>query len=218
MQHEKLKPIAIYGAGGFGREVACLLHQINETKPTWNFIGFFDDSKPVGEGNVYGRILGGMSELNSWPSAISLVVAIGSPQTVKTLVEKIQNPLIDFPNIVAPTTLFLNREMVRLGHGNIICNFCLISCNVEIGDFNLLNGYIPVGHDTRIGHYNVIMPSTNISGGVEIGDCNFFGVHSVVLQYNKVGNNVRVGANSVIMRTAKDGFLYVGNPAIKMKF
>ena len=38
-----MKDIAIYGAGGFGREVACLLRRINEQAPKWNLIGFFDD-------------------------------------------------------------------------------------------------------------------------------------------------------------------------------
>ena len=40
-----MKNIAIYGAGGFGREVACLLNIINEKEPTWNLVGFFDDGK-----------------------------------------------------------------------------------------------------------------------------------------------------------------------------
>ena len=40
-----MKDIAIYGAGGFGREVACLLRRINEQAPQWNLRGFFDDGK-----------------------------------------------------------------------------------------------------------------------------------------------------------------------------
>ena len=93
----------------------------------------------------------------------------------------------------------------------------MISCCVRIGDFNLFNGHIPLGHDCVVGNYNVIMPSVNISGGVEIGDGNFLGVQSVVLQYLKIGSDVRLGANSVLMRDAKDGYLYMGNPAMKMK-
>ena len=37
---KKVKDIAIFGAGGFGREVACLLRKINAVEPTWNFVGF----------------------------------------------------------------------------------------------------------------------------------------------------------------------------------
>ena len=42
-----MKDIAIYGAGGFGREVACLIKRINEKAPTWNFIGFFDNDPNI---------------------------------------------------------------------------------------------------------------------------------------------------------------------------
>ena len=212
-----MKDLAIYGAGGFGREVACLIRQINEVTPTWNFIGFFDDGKAKGERNEYGICLGGLIDLNAWTSELSVVMAIGSPTTLSTLIGKIVNPKIVFPNIIAPTTIFLDCESVIMGQGNIICHRCLISCNVTIGNFNLFNGHIPIGHDTIIGDYNVIMPSVNISGGVEIGNCNFMGVQSVVLQYQKIGNNVRIGANSVIIRTAKDENLYMGNPATKVK-
>ena len=52
------------------------------------------------------------------------------------------------------------------------------------------------------------MPSCNISGSVELGDGNFLGVQSVVLQGIKIGNNTRIGANSVVMRKTKDGYLY----------
>lgn len=61
------KDIAIYGAGGFGREVACLLKRINaETDQRWNLVGFFDDGLEVGEANEYGKVLGGIEALNFW--------------------------------------------------------------------------------------------------------------------------------------------------------
>lgn len=33
-----MNDIAIYGVGGFGRELACLIHKINEKTPIWNLI------------------------------------------------------------------------------------------------------------------------------------------------------------------------------------
>lgn len=214
-----MKDIAIFGAGGFGREVACLIKRINESldEPRWNFIGFFDDNEALkGSRNEYGCVIGGRKELNQWETPLDIAIAIGSPKVLKLVAEDITNPLIDFPNVIAPGVTWLDKNNVRIGKGNIICSGCLISCNVTIGDFNVFNGYIPVGHDARIGKYNVIMPSCNISGGVEFGDCNFIGVKSAVLQYLKIGNNTRIGAGSVVMRNTKDGYLYIGIPAQKL--
>ena len=46
-----MRDIAIYGAGGLGREIACVLKKINMVTPTWNLLGFFDDGLEVGTKN-----------------------------------------------------------------------------------------------------------------------------------------------------------------------
>ena len=187
-----MKKIAIYGAGGFGREVACLLNKINEVKLTWELIGFFDDGLAIGtEVSHFGNVL-------------------------RSIVSKIFNQNVDFPNIIAPTVYFSDPETFNIGRGNIIQKHCSFSCDVTIGDFNVMDGADVFGHDDVVGSYNTFMPAMRISGEVNIGDCNFFGVGSIILQKIKIGNNVRLGAGSVLMRKPKDGILYMGNPAKKM--
>lgn len=209
-----MKDIAVYGAGGYGREVACMIQQINVLSNQWHFVGFFDDNPVIhGTSNPYGVVLGGRETVNAWPTPLSIVIAIGTPSVINTIVTKITNPMIDFPNIVAPTVVFLDEKSVKMGKGNILgCN-CFVSCNVKIGDFNIFNGYIPIGHDVCFGSYNVVMPSCNISGGVAIGDQNFLGVQSVILQNITIGDATRIGAGSVVMRNTRDGYLYLGSPA-----
>lgn len=213
-----MKDIAIYGAGGFGREIACIIKRINQSgiEPVWNLVGFFDDGLERGTKNEYGVILGGMEQLNHWGKPLSLAIAIGTPAIIEKIVGRIENGNVDFPNIIDPSVLFFDTENLKIGQGNIICGQCSISCHVSIGDFNVLNVYTQLGHDSQLGNYNVIMPSCNLSGGLQIGNGNFFGVKSTMLQYLKMGNNVRLGAGSVLMRNAKEGFLYMGNPAVKI--
>jgi sugar O-acyltransferase (sialic acid O-acetyltransferase NeuD family) len=214
-----MKDIAIYGAGGFGREVACIIMRINKIKPTWNLVGFYDDDiSLVGSMNEYGKILGGIDELHKCSRELSLVIAIGSVEIIKTIVEQIKNPYVNFPNIIDPSVDFLDNSNVRLGKGNLIFAKCFISCNIEIGNFNIFNASVGIGHDTIIGNFNVIMPNVNISGGVKIGDFNMCGVKSTILQNIVVGNNVKLGANSLLMRNTKNDCLYIGTPAKIFKY
>lgn len=208
-----MKDIAIYGAGGFGREVACLINLINKEKPTWNLIGFFDDGKEKGSRNEYGELLGGLYDLNSYDKPLDIAIAIGNPAFIKRVAEGITNPNIDFPNIIAPNVQFMDIENMSLGKGNIICSGCWISCNVHIGNFNIFNVGISIGHDACLGNYNALMPSVNISGEVIIRDENFFGVAAVVLQQKKIGRNTTIGANSLIIKNTKDEKIYMGVPA-----
>jgi len=209
-----MKDIAIFGAGGFGREVACLINRINEKEPTWNLIGFFDDGKKTGDDvSHFGKVLGGVNELNNWLTELAVVIAIGNPNVVKSVREKLVNSLLYYPNIIHPSVNFSDMDSFKIGEGNIVQRDCSFSCDVTIGDFNVMNASVVLGHDDVVGSYNSFMPAIRISGEVKIGNCNFFGVGSIVLQQIKIGNNIRLGAGSVLMTKPKDGNLYIGNPA-----
>lgn len=211
-----MKDIAIFGAGGFGREVACL---IRNKLPEWKIIGFFDDGKPKGQMvSSFGPIYGGVEDVNAWQNDLALVIAIGNPQTVRSVVKKIQNPKIYYPNIIHPSFEIVDPDTFSIGRGNIITTDCRVSCDVSIGDFNVFNSSIVIGHDAKIGSYNSLMPAVRISGEVIIGDCNFFGISSVVLQQIKIGDEIKLGAGSVLMSKPKNGQLYMGNPARKTDF
>lgn len=215
----ELKNIAIYGAGGFGREVACLINRINENEPTWNLVGFFDDGVEKGKMvSHFGPVLGGMQELNAWQSKINVVVAIGNPNTVKKVVEKIDNANVEFPNLIHPEMHYFDKETFSIGYGNIVQRNCTFSCDVKIGNFNVFNGSVVLGHDVQMGSFNTLMPAVRISGEVTMGDCNFFGVNSVVLQQIKIKSNVKLAAGSVLMTKPRENSLYIGVPAKLQKF
>lgn len=212
-----MKDIAIFGAGGFGREVACLIKRINEKEPTWNFIGFFDDNEALKGQPIshFGYCIGGTETLIAWERPLAIVMAIGNSIVVKKIVEKITNPNIEFPNLIHPDFLISDPETFSIGRGNIIQGRCTATCNVSIGDFNIFNGSVVMGHDVHIGNYNTFMPAVRVSGEVKIGEFNLFGVGSIILQQIKIGNKIRLGAGSVLMTKPKEGFLYLGVPAKK---
>ena len=212
-----MNDVAIYGAGGLGREVACLLNAINQARPTWNLIGFFDDGHPEGISNHYGNVIGNLETLNNYREKLAIVMAIASPKITENLTSKISNRNIFFPNIFAPNVLFFDEENIEWGYGNVLGFGVRISCGVKFGNFNLLNGCVSIGHDVEIGDYNVLQPDTRISGETLIGDSNYFGACSLVLQRLKIGSHTRIGAGSVVIRSTKDGMSYFGNPAKKIE-
>ena len=215
-----VKKIAIYGAGGLGREVAGGIMRINNAgKERWELVGFYDDA--IEKGSVishYGIVLGGMKELNAIEEPLALAIAVGTPRSRKKIDERITNQNIYFPNLIAPSFRILDPKTFKIGKGNIIQDNCSATCDVEIGDYNVFNGSNALGHDVKVGDFNVLMPGVRLSGVVKVGDCNMFGVDSVVLQQIKVGDNVTLGAGSVLMTKPKDGHTYIGVPAKKFDY
>lgn len=208
-----MRDLAIYGFGGLGHEVACLISHINQVEPTWNLIGFFDDHVEAGSSCKYGSVLGDMDTLNTWDTELSVAIAVGSSVCLKKISERISNPKIDFPNIIAPNCFYFDEGSLHLGKGNIITFGCRISCDVTLGDFNVLDGCVSLGHDVVLGNYNMLFPDVRISGLATIGDGNVFGARAFVSQCIRIGSWNRFGAGCYIFRKIKDGALYMGNPA-----
>lgn len=216
----KMKDIAIYGAGGFGREVACMIEKINTLKNNqWRLVGFFDDNKEIGEEiSRFGKVLGGINEINNWINPLDIVLCFGNPDTLYKVKNRISNKNIYFPNLIDPNFYVADPYTFEIGEGNIIKASCSVTCNVTLGNFNVLNGYVNCGHDVKIGNYNCIMPGVRISGEVTIGDYNLLGSDSFIKQQVKIGNNITLSPLSALLSKPKDGNTYIGNPAKIFRF
>ena len=220
-----MQDIAIYGAGGYGKEIACIIIKLNEfavhkgEEQPWRIVGYFDDGVEKGKAiSHYGKVLGGIAEVNAYEQPLALALAIGNPRTRKKIAEQITNPHICFPNLIYPDIWYADKSTFEIGQGNIIGGGCTISCDVKLGDFNVLNGFVNIGHDTHVDDYNSIMPGVRISGEVHIGEENMIGANSFIIQQLKIGTCVTVGVGAILLTKPKDGCTYIGNPAKMLKY
>lgn len=166
----------------------------------------------------FGKVLGGIDDLNKVSENLNVIIALGDSETRKNVYGKILNKNISFPNICHPG-FSIDEISVKMGIGNVITHEKTLSCDIEMGDFNMFNSKsASVGHDVKIGSFNSFMPMTAISGNVKIGDCNYFGVNSVVLPKVKIGDNTKISSGSVVYRNTKNDSLYMGNPAKKFNY
>jgi sugar O-acyltransferase (sialic acid O-acetyltransferase NeuD family) len=212
-----MKNIAIYGAGGFGLEVAQLIEQINEVKAQWKLVGFFDNWKHVGDVVNGYSILGGLREINEWKDEINLVIALGMPQKKIDARRAIESKKVHFPALVHPSAVVGGAKHVELGEGSIVCAGCIITTNVIIGRHVILNLSCTVGHQTRIGDYCSFMPSCNISGEVEVGEGVYFGTGAKIINGKKIGAHSVVGAGAVVITDLPERCTAVGVPAKPIK-
>jgi len=212
------KDIAFFGAGGFGREVLTLIKDINKVKHCYNIIGFFDDEHEKGEiVNGY-PILGKTGELNCWKTDLAVVVSVGNPTIKKQVVSKIINPRVQYPTLIHPSVLIGASEYVQIGKGCIICAGNILTTNIEIGDFVILNLCCTVGHDTIIKDYAAFMPSCNISGEVVIEEGVYCGTGVKIINQTSIGEYATIGAGAVVTKPIPRHCVAVGVPAKSIKF
>lgn len=210
-----MKKIAIVGAGGFGREVKMLIDQINKVEKKFDIIGFYDDKEFSAEINGL-PYLGKVDDLNLITEETSVAIAVGKPVSKRNILNRITNKLIDYPNLIHPSVII--GDFVDFGEGNIVCAGNIITVNVRIGNFVILNLGCTVGHDTIINDYCSFMPSVNISGVVVIDESVYVGTGAKIIDSLSIGKNTVVGASSCVVKSLPENCLAVGVPAKPIKF
>ena len=213
-----MKDIAIFGIGGFGREVLALIQDINRVEPQWNIVGFFDDGYEKGLMINGFPTLGKVEDLNKWETDIAIAISIGSPIVKKKILDNIHNPKVSYPTLVHPSVWIGDRNYVEIGKGGIFCAGVLITTNIVIKDFVILNLQCTVGHDTVINDYAAFMPSVNISGEVNIGEGVYVGTGAKIINQLEIGDYTIVGAGAVVSKTLPAHCTAVGVPAKPIKF
>jgi sugar O-acyltransferase (sialic acid O-acetyltransferase NeuD family) len=212
-----MEKIVIVGAGGFGREVKMLIDQINLKESKYEFIGYYDDGFKMGTVINFNEVLGSIEDLANIDCEINVVIAVGAPHVKRKLVEKLTNSKISFPTLIHPTVL-IGDEFVSIGKGCIICASTIITCNIDIKDFVILNLMCTVGHNTVINSFASFMPSVNISGEVVIHEEVYVGTGAKIINQLEIGKQTIVGAGAVVSKTLPEKCTAVGIPAKPFKF
>lgn len=212
-----MKKIAIIGAGGFGREVKTLIDQINNTKRAYEIVGFYDDNTEQ-ESNINGiPFLGELKNINLIETPCCIAIAVGTPKIKKEIYNNITTPLVSFPNLIHPSVI-IGNDNVNLGKGNIICAGTLITNDIDIEDFVILNLNCTVGHDSKLNSFSSFMPSVNISGEVEIEESVYVGTGAKIINQLTIGKNTIIGAGAVVSKSIPENCTAVGIPCKPIKF
>lgn len=202
-----MKTIIILGAGGFARE--AYFHLIGSEYQ--NFV-FVDESAKVNElvlGNKRHKVI------SDWDFAKvgtdRFLVGVGNPKAKLTMSTKAIGCGLK------PAESFIHSRAIvqdaEIGLGGIITPGCIVTTNVKIGNYVLLNLNSTVGHDTIIGDYVTVNPGCHISGNSVIGSNVLLGTGTAIRENIKIGDSIVTGAQAAVVTNLDEPGTYVGVPA-----
>lgn len=206
-----MKKLLILGAGGCGREVFQWAKDMNKEKAIWTSIRFLDDDlhqlDRLGmQDKIEGKIHGYQ------PCAGEEVIcAIGDPVIRLALCNDFKKKGAIFTNIIHPTVIIADYS--HIGTGVIICPRSIISTNVRVDDFVLINTFCVAGHDVIIEQGCTLSAQCDLMGGVHLEEGVFLGSGARVFPNMRVGKQAKIGGGSVVIRNVPAMVSVFGNPA-----
>ena len=204
-------PIAIVGAGGFGRECLDIVEALNECGGELDFVGFLDDGD-VDDALLERReaaLLGAVDDTSRYSARA--VIAIGNGRARAAVGERLSASSVTSPVLVHPQAT-LGSEC-SVGAGTILNAGARVTTNVTLGRHVQIHANATVGHDATLEDWVSVFPGATISGSVVLERGVTIGTGANVLPGCRIGANSFVGAGAVVVGDVPAGATVVGVPA-----
>ena len=209
-----LRPLALIGAGGLGRETAELVRAINAALPTWDLLGFFDD-----DDTLAGTRIGGLPVLGTVAEAADdadLAIAIctarpGIGCSRARISAALDLPESRTPALVHPTASLASSTVV--GRGTILLAGVVATADVTIGAHVVVMPHTVLTHDDHIGDFVTIASGVRLGGSVHVGAEAYLGAGAMVREGIEIGSSALVGMGSVVLDDVPAGQTWAGVPA-----
>jgi sugar O-acyltransferase (sialic acid O-acetyltransferase NeuD family) len=206
---------AIFGAGGFGREVIPLVARALADIPENEYRIVFVDDHPK-QVRCNGFEVLSTDDFVCLDGDLFFNIAIANSQARELIAEKL------IAAGAAPFRVSANNsidlDFNEIGEGAILCPFTMITANAKIGRFFHANIYSYVAHDCVIGDFVTFAPSVHCNGSVVIEDHAYIGTGAIIKQGTPdrpiiIGKGAVVGMGAVVTKSVAAGTTVVGNPA-----
>lgn len=204
------RPLFIYGAGGFGREIMGWIEQDADNLP-YRFAGFIDDDVSSLKNFGIEAPVAALDDVAAAHSNALFLPAIGAGKLRSNIVETAIAAGLEPASFVHSSVVMGPR--VRIGTGCLIMPGTILTCDIDVGDFAIINCSCNIGHDVVIGSFTTLLGGNQVNGSVKIGTFVTLGAGAIVHPRKSVGDQATVGIGSVVIRSVAAGRTVFGVPA-----
>lgn len=205
------KNLVVYGASN--PSILKVLNAINRASPTWELLGFVDDTAGgVGQESFGYPIIGSGLDLEGLKGDGTWFFnnVFGSMPARRKVTEKLEQAGCPLVSLVSPD---VDLAMCRIGTDVAIEQQAVLDAYVVVGDHSCVKRNASVGHETTLGDFVFVGPGATLCGRIRVEDGAYIGAGSSVRHELTVGRDSVVGAGSVVVKDVPPGATVVGNPA-----
>lgn len=213
-----MQRIAIYGCGGFGREILPLARAYGEAIGfgSTDIVFVSDSVDEIGTEKNGVKVIAFDDLISSKHNDRAVIVSLGSSGARRALVEKCEQEGLRFGSLMAAT--HVSHDNVQVGEGSVFCDFSMCTSDVKIGRHFQCNIYSYVAHDCIVGDFVTFAPRVSLNGRIIVEDDVYIGTGAVLKQGTPekpliIGKGSVIGMGAVVTKDVLPGITVVGNPA-----
>ena len=205
--------VAIFGAGGLGRELLQVMRDIAASGLPCEPVSFIVDPGLDAPASLHGVPVArdAVAMLRADPG-LRMVVALGDPAAREAVVARITASTGPrFATLLHPRAWI--GDTVEVGEGSMIFGFASATTDIRIGRHVLVNPACAIAHDCVLEDFATLAPGVMLAGGawLEAG-CNL-GTGAKVLPRQRIGRGAVVGGGALVRAAVAAGATVVGVPA-----
>lgn len=209
-------PVCVYGAGGFGREVAWLLTECSHDGTPYTPVAFVDDNESNWGAMTNGVPVMGLEEASTHHPDAFVVGGIGAPAVRQKTMERALAHGLQFLTLIHPRVE--RSKWIEYGEGSLICAGNILTTNIVLGKQVQLNLDCTIGHDVILDDYATLAPGVHVSGFVHMGARAYAGTGAVIINGTPdkpliIGADAVIGAGACVTKSVEPGVTVVGVPA-----
>ena len=154
---------------------------------------------------------------------IPFVIGIGDNTVRQRVACRFANE-VNFSNLIHTSATFGHeqRSLIEKKQGIIVAAGVNFTNHIQIGNFDIINRSVNIGHEVVIGDFVHIAPGGIVSGNVSIGHGCWIGAGAIINQGTskkklQIGANTIIGSGAVVIQSCESDAVYTGVPAKRIK-
>ncbi|CAL2103446.1 Acetyltransferase [Tenacibaculum sp. 190130A14a] len=197
----------LYGASGHGKVILEILESLDIKVE-----GFFDDGERVQNSILNTPVLGKFLTYD-WDQNDTIIISIGN----NIIRKKVSNELkVSFGKAIHQKSIISPSSSID--EGTVVMGGAVVNAQTTIGKHCIINTNASIDHDCVIEDFVHISPNVALAGNVKVKAMSHIGIGASIIQGVVIGENVTIGAGTVVINDVPDNTVVVGCPGRVIKY
>lgn len=206
-----MQKLVLVGGGGHCKACIDVIERTNQ----YEIHGILDSSDLAGSSVLGYNVIGTDADILKYKEqGCQFLITVGQIKTAmirKRIFQLLEEHAAVLATVISPDA-YVSKH-AKIGRGTIVMHNSIVNAAAQVGENCILNTGCLIEHDSIVGHHTHVSTLAVINGGCTVGNEVFIGSNATISNQVRIGDQVVIGAGSLIIKNTGQPGIYSGSPA-----